>query len=98
MNGDPWMIGAAALALTVAGIVATWAVRISKGETAADAAKKAQETADKAREELSDYKIHVAETYVSHNALSELERRLNEAIKGVGDRLERLFHPAPPSV
>jgi hypothetical protein len=84
------------LFILAAGIIAALAIRINKGENALDTAKTAQVTADKAITELSDYKVHVAETYVSHAAMADVERRLSDQIKALGERIERLFHPAHP--
>ena len=98
MSVNPaWIIALVALALTVLGIVATWSIRINKGESAAESAKKAQDTADKALAELSAFKAHVAETYASNKTLEQMERRLMEALNRLGDRFDRLFHPSPPA-
>jgi hypothetical protein len=94
---EPGVVTAGGLALALIGTVAAWAIRINKGEEALKLAKDAKESADAAKAELANYKVHVAETYVSHTNLAELERRLTDSIKAVGDRLERLFHPTPPA-
>lgn len=97
MNVNPTvLIGALMLILTVAGVIAAWAIRINKGESALDAAKRAQDTADEAKADLAKHKLWVAENYVSHTAMTELERRLTDQIKELGARLERLFHPPSP--
>lgn len=94
--GPGVLIALLTLVLVAAGVVATWAIRISKGESAMDAAKAAQASADEAKADLAKHKLWVAENYVSHTAMSELERRLSDQIKELGVRLERLFHPTPP--
>lgn len=93
---EVWPIAAAGLVLTLIGSVATLAVRMNKGTDALAAAVKAQATADEAKADLAAHKLWVAENYVSHTAMTELERRLTDAIKEVGSRVERLFHPPLP--
>jgi ABC-type hemin transport system substrate-binding protein len=97
VNSADVIVGVAMLALAVAGAVAAWAIRINKGAEALKAADHAQKTADEAKQELAAHKLWVAENYVSHTAMFELERRLTDAIKEVGARVERLFHPPPPA-
>lgn len=90
------IIGLCSLAIVIAGLIAAWAIRINKGESALDAAKLAAARAEQTAKEIADLKVHVAETYVSHSAMAEVERRLTDTINSVVLRLERLFHPTPP--
>lgn len=90
-----WVIAAAGLAFALIGAVATLAVRMNKGAEALKAAEKAQTTADEAVANLAAHKLWVAENYVSHTSMGELERRLSDQIKALGERIERLFHPTP---
>lgn len=91
-----WVIALVGALITGGGVIAAVAVRISKGENALTAAKEARECAERARQEIADYKTHVAGTYVSHAAMAEVERRIMDGVKELGQRIERLFHPSLP--
>jgi hypothetical protein len=43
------------------------------------------------RHELTEYKVEVAEKYVSAQSMRELEERLINSIERLGDRLDRIF-------
>ena len=43
------------------------------------------------RHELTQYKVEVAEKYVSAQSMRELEERLINSIERLGDRLDRIF-------
>lgn len=43
------------------------------------------------RQELTQYKVEVAERYVSSASMTALEDRLANAIERLGDRLDRVF-------
>lgn len=89
------IVAAAGLLLTVVGIIAGLAIRVNKGTEALKAAERAQQSADEAKAALSDHKLWVAENYVSHGAMRDLENRITEQFRELGARIERLFHPTP---
>lgn len=95
--------------VTVVGVV-TWLVRLEGrvGSTAKD-----QSDAEKridgvhalvtlARSELSEYKTHVAEHYVTKQGMNEQTDRLMKAVNDVGQRVESIgsridhFYANPP--
>ncbi len=43
------------------------------------------------RQELTEYKVEVAEKYVSAQSMREMEDRLINSIERLGDRLDRVF-------
>jgi hypothetical protein len=43
------------------------------------------------RQELTQYKLEVAEKYVSAQSMRDLEERLIKSIERLGDRLDRAF-------
>ncbi len=72
-------------------------------ESKVDAAKKdssvlssaAQASASLAREELSSFRVHVAETYVSKSGHRESTEQILEAINRLNERLDRAFDNSP---
>jgi hypothetical protein len=61
---------------------------MNKGTEALEAAKRAQSTADEAKADLAAHKLWVAENYVSHTAMNELERRLRTKSRTLGRALK----------
>lgn len=58
-------------------------------------ASSAQATASMAREELSSFRVHVAETYVSKSGHRESTEQILEAINRLNERLDRAFDHSP---
>jgi hypothetical protein len=85
------MAAVVAVLLTLVSIVTAWAVRVSNGERADKSAEKAHERIDSVVKELSDFKAHVAEKYVTGSVIEQLENRLIDAINRLGDRLDRFL-------
>lgn len=100
-----WAIALAGFILTALGVYAGWVARIMKGESAADTAKKAQDTADSAVRELAAFKTEVARDYASAKMVEQVESRVVSAIDRLGDRLDNIVElvlananrPAPRS-
>ena len=90
MSEYGWIIALGGLILTGLGVYAGWVARIMKGESAADAAKKAQETADKAVAALAEFKTEVARDYASAKMVEQVEGRVVSAIDRLGDRLDNI--------
>ena len=96
----------------VAGIVAAAFAIWWRIESRADRAKKAayfkvdqaekkiaaaHATASLAREELAEYKTHVAETFVTKKGLREQTDQILGAINGLNDRIDRILENRPRS-
>lgn len=77
--------------LTLIGFAVGVAVKVQKGESAQESARKAHERLDGLARELGEFKAEVARDYVSHATLERLEARVIDAINRLGDRLDRAF-------
>lgn len=99
------------LFLTAAGAIA-WLVRLegrvnTNTQRHSDAATKVEAVHSLAilnGKQLSDYKLHVAETYVTKQGMSEQTDRIMKAINdvgnrvdGLGSRLDRFYENQPPA-
>lgn len=76
--------------LTLAGILGLIGLSVTIGaaivkvtRTIFDAAQKAEDKAHAVDKSLSDYKLHVSETYVSKNDMREALEPVMDSIKGV---------------
>lgn len=78
------------LGLLVAGLWFLWSRIDGAKREATMKAEAANGTAAMAREELAEYKVHVAETFVTKQGMSEQTDRIMKAIGDVGTRVDSL--------
>lgn len=99
MSGE-WTIaailGALGLAITVAGLISAWAIRINKGERGETSAQKAHNRIDTLAQIVNDFRQEVARDYASNRMIEQMEGRLVTAIERLGDRLDRAFEVRKP--
>lgn len=90
------IIGLIALLITVAGVYATWVLKVNRGEQADSAAQKAHNRIDTLAQMFNDFRQEVARDYASNRMIEQMEARLVIAIERLGDRLDRAFDTRIP--
>lgn len=100
------LFAAVTIIVTLAGYIVKVTLRISAAEAKADLAQSRADMAginvaantirvETVAKLLSEHKERIAQDYVSHRSLEQLENRLVDAITRLGDRLDKLFVARP---
>lgn len=92
-----WVIGAAGVGVSFLTFYGGWVAARQKGESAADAAKKAQETADQTARDLAAFKAEAAGRFATIEMLEKSENRVADAINRLADRLDRVLETTRPA-
>lgn len=69
-----------------------WLVQQARAER-----KELQEQIAEQRRSLADFKIEVAQTHVTVTMLQQMEARVVDSVRSVGDRIDRLFEKRGPN-
>lgn len=83
------------LGLAALGLINGWTLWLVQSARA-ERKELQQQIADQ-RQDLAKFKIEVAQTHVTVGMLQQVETRVVDAIKNLGDRIDRVFEQRKPN-